>query len=611
MKKILNMALSAVLLTGCSDFLEEDNRAGISNDELYVSAEGYQTLRVNAYSSLRAIYEETPRVLLAGTDLYQLPRNNTDPIYDYVNLTPTNADVKTFYTDCYTVLQALNTAEHYLSIAEISDGDKGLYQAEYNFLKGFVHFLLIEQFGGVVINDEYTQSPRTSIPRATLSASYDYVIAKLKAALDGPLPQTTKDGTINKDVVNHYLAKAYLTRGWDLGSNDDFAQAKAYANAVITSRGDLKYSMENLWSIDNENNDEVIFAIQYDASSLANNTSGNDQEASFGPYLSGSERGHKGSRTSLYPSWSLHSWFGKDDARYSATFMLTIWEFYYDYYQNKTNPEQNAVTAVYPRAWDKAQEMFDEYKMLVDGEANGQFTGVRMAEADGETLRTGVLEFIKKWCPEFSNADITKISNAKASNGTNYLRVYPFIEHSSDPKANEKYWRSDYASDFCQPVIKKFDMNKIVTWNQRQSYRDVVLATLSETMLLYAEACIGREEYSSAEEYIQKVLDRPGNVKPGGSPLTVSLPNTSRQAALEEYLKESGKELAGQYCGRWPELRRTKMLEYMFVKYSYDVTEYNLGSTPIGQKTYRPIPQDAIDINDGLTNNDQNPGYNS
>lgn len=606
MRKILNMALSVALFTSCSGFLDEDNRAGITNDDL-ASAEGYQTLRVNAYSSLRAIYEETPRVLLAGTDLYQLPRNNRDAIYDYVNLNPTNADVKTFYTDCYNVLQALNAAEYYLSVAEIPGSDKDRYQAEYNFLKGFVHFLLIEQFGGVVINDEYTQGPR-SIPRATLSDSYKYVLGKLEAALSGSLPQTTKDGTINKDIVNHYLAKVYLTRGWDLGSKEDFAQAKTYANAVIASRGDLKYSMKQLWSINNENNDEVIFAIQYDASSLANNTSGNDQEASFGPYMGGSERGHKVSRTSLYPSWSLHSWFDKNDARYEATFMLTVWEFYYDYYQDKTDPEKNAVSAVYPRAWDKAQEMFDDYKKLTDGEENGEFKGVKMTESDTKTLRPGVLEFIKKWCPEFSNADVAKISNAKASNGTNYLRVYPFFEHSDDPKANEKYWRSDYASDFCQPVIKKFDMNKIVTWNQRQSYRDVVLATLSETMLLYAEACIGREEYTEAENNIKKVLARPGNAKDGSTTLTVSLP-TSQKEALEAYLKESGKELAGQYCGRWPELRRTKMLEDMFVKYNYDVTYYKLGEKPIGQKTYRPIPQDAIDINDGLANTDQNPGY--
>jgi hypothetical protein len=318
--------------------------------------------------------------------------------------------------------------------------------------------------------------------------------------------------------------------------------------------------------------------------------------------------------TQLYPSWSLHSWFDKNDARYEATFMLTVWEYYYDYYQGKTNPSANKITAVYPRVWDDAKmvEMFNDYLKLTEkegvSEVNGEFKDVTMQESDGKTMRAGVQEFIQKWCPGFNNTTPTDIKPT-VSNGVSYLRVYPFIKHpNKTDKENEKYWRSGYISDYCQPVIKKFDMDHIETWNTRQSYRDVVLANLSETMLLAAEACIGQNNFSQAETYIQKVLDRPGNKKDPSAPLTITLP-ANQQDALEVYLKESGKELAGQYCGRWPELRRTKMLEYMFKKYNYDVVDRNLGDSPIGQKTYRPIPQDAIDLNDGLTDADQNPGY--
>ncbi|KAA6349151.1 hypothetical protein EZS27_003454 [termite gut metagenome] len=608
MKNIISIFILTIFLIGCSGFLDEENKAGIINNDLYSTSEGYQTLRVNAYNKLRVIYNDTPWLLLAGTDLYQLPRATpSNGIYDYTSdLNATNGNVKSFYSNCYTVLQAINTAEYYLSIANISDSDKNLYRAEYNFMKGFVHFLLIEQFGGIVINDEYTQNPRMNMPRSTLEESYQYVIDKLDAALSGSLPATTKDGTINKDIVNHYLAKVYLTRGWDLNNNADFTKSKTYANAVITSRGgSLKYTMEELWSPTKENNDEVVFAIQYDAKSINSITSGNNQESLFGPYLGGSERKHKYMSTYLYPSWSLHSWFDKDDARYEATFMLTMWEFYYDYYQGKNVPGVNAITAVYPRAWDRSQEMFSDYSILAKGEANGIFNDVTMTE--NNNLLPGVKEFIKKWCPEFAAIDVNNIKNAvAAANGNNYLKVYPFFEHSADPKVNETYWRTGYNNDFVQPVIKKFDMDKSVSFSQTQSYRDIVLATLSETMLLYAEACIGEGNYPEAQNYINKVLARPGNSK-SGTLLTTTLPTTSKEDALEVYLKESGKELAGQYCGRWPELRRTKMLEKMFIKYNYD--HFILPSNPIGSKTYRPIPQDAIDINEALTNADQNPGY--
>ncbi|MDR1672530.1 MAG: RagB/SusD family nutrient uptake outer membrane protein [Bacteroidales bacterium] len=605
-KYVVGIAVAAVMLAGCSNFLDEDNKAGITNEKLYVTSAGYQTLRVNAYNQLRLIYDLAPAVLLGGTDLYQLPRGaNSNGIYDYANLNTNDGNALTYYRECYNALQAVNTAEYYLSGAEISQADKDLYAAEYNFLKGFFHFLLLEQFGGIVINDEYTTNPRMNLPRATLEDSYTFIITKLTAALNGPLPQTDKTGKICKDIVNHYLAKAYLTRGWDLGNTADFAQAKTHAGAVITSRGDLKYTFESLWSPKNENNDEVIFAVQYDVSSIASRTTGNDQESHFGVYLGGSERKHKYMSTSYFPSWSVHSWFGKNDARYDATFMLTMWEFYYDYYQGKNDPNVNSISAVYPRAWDKAEEMYQDYLVLTKGETNGEFVDVTMTK-DG-ALIPGAKEFIKKWCPEYAGG-IEPI-NALSTTGTNYLKIYPFIEHSPDPLVNEKYWRTGFASDFCQPVIKKFDLGELAEFNTRQSYRDIVLASLSETMLLYAEACIGRQEYAEAQTYINKVLARPGNAKDGVTTLTCTLPTTSQQDALEAYLKESGKELLGQYCGRWPELRRTKMLKIMYYKYNWDFKTGNFGTDPIGDKLYRPIPQNAIDLNDGISDDEQNPGY--
>lgn len=604
MKKIFSILFAAILLSSCSSFLDEDNKAGITNDQLYATEAGYQTLRVNAYSSLRTIYQSAPMVLLGGTDLYQMPRGVTNNgIFDYTTLYDTNDDVAEFYSNCYSVLQAVNTAEYYLDGADISDSDKDLYQGEYDFFKGFVHFILLEEFGGIVIDDEYTDAPRMNMPRSSLAESYDYIIGKLESALNSSLPQTSKEGYICKDIVNHYLAKVYLTRGWDLGDVSDFATAKTYAKAVMDSRGDLKYTMEELWSPDNENNDEDLFSIQYSSKSISTSTSGNNQESVFGPYLGGSELGHKYMAGSAMPSWSLHSWYSKNDARYDATFMLTIWEHYYDYYQGNNVPGTNAITAIYPRAWDNSQAMFDDYLKLTDGETNGEFVDITMTDADGN-LVDGALEFLEKWCPEYAN--VVPV-NATDENGKNILRIYPFIENSSDHMTNEKYWRTAYNNDFAQPCIKKFDMNQLVTFSTTQSYRDIVLATLSETMLLYAEACIGQGNYAEAQTYINKVLARPGNAK-DGSTLSITLP-TSKEAALEVYLKESGKELAGQYCGRWPELRRTGMLKTMFYGYNYDYLTGNLGTDPIGEKLYRPIPQSAIEINEGLTEADQNPGY--
>lgn len=87
MKKLAIIFLSALTLSSCESFLEEDDRAGITNEELYITEAGYETLRINAYSSLRSIYKDGPKVMLAGTDLYQMTRNLTsDGLFDYRTL---------------------------------------------------------------------------------------------------------------------------------------------------------------------------------------------------------------------------------------------------------------------------------------------------------------------------------------------------------------------------------------------------------------------------------------------------------------------------------------------------------------------------------------------
>ncbi len=255
--------------------------------------------------------------------------------------------------------------------------------------------------------------------------------------------------------------------------------------------------------------------------------------------------------------------------------------------------------------------MYQDYLLLTEGlDENGLFKNMTMQdEAQADNVKPAAKEFIKKWCPEFQGvADASTIQPwGSGSPFTSYMRIYPFINLTSlSPRENETLWRSGYISDYCQPVIKKFDMTTMEVWNQRQSYRDIVLASLSETMFLYAEACIGLADYPGAQNMINKVSARPGNLKPGGVSLDITLPAT-KEGALEVYLKETGKELAGQYCGRWPELRRTKMLEYMYTTYNYDAT--NLTATQRAFMNLRPIPQNAIDLNESLSAADQNPGY--
>jgi starch-binding outer membrane protein, SusD/RagB family len=564
MKKIISILLILLTAASCKKFLDEDNKGGITNDKFYSTVAGYQTLMTASYATLRTTYGANdysgnygscPWLLLAGTDLYQKTRQNDHlSLYEYASLYPSDTYVKEFYFNCYKAIQTINMGLYYNSYpTTLDDATRNQYKAELRFLRAFYHFLLVEQFGGVAIDDEATLlEPRLNIPRKSLSESYDFIISEIEGCI-GDLSKSTV-GRVNQDVANHYLAKIYLSRGWDLGDAADFTTAKDYAQKVFDSRGGITLTYQNLWDPTKENNTEVLFAVQYNTTSIPSTSSGNTQQALFGPYMGGAETTQKIMLTQLVPSWNLHMWYPENDARYDVTFMLTAYEKYFDYY-SVSDKSTLKVRAFFPRVWGR----------------------------------------------DYTTAELNAWKATHTTVTTNF-KFYPFIE-------DETRYRANFQLDFYTPTVKKFDSPASSTYSivgSSASVRDIVLARLAETYFLYAEACIGLNDYTTAATYVQKVLDRPGNAKTGTLSNTIASAST-KQEALQRYLIESGKEFVGEYNGRWPELRRTGMLEYMLKLYNYDIKQ----QVNLDFNTYklRPIPEDAITLNGSMSESDQNPGY--
>ncbi|MFC5284081.1 RagB/SusD family nutrient uptake outer membrane protein [Pedobacter alpinus] len=566
MKKALYIFFSScfICLSSCNDVLIEDYKGGITNEIFYKTADGYKTLVAASYSSLRDIYGGVPTVQLAGTDIYTEGKDPGGPLYRYQALIPDNSDVKSFYTRVYAAIQTVNAGLHYNDLPQqtISATERSQYKAELQFLRAFYHFLLIEQFGGVVINTEFTASPRISIPRSSLADSYNFVITEMETALTGVM-STLSPGRINKDVVNHYLAKVHLTRGWDLNSDADFTKAKSYADAVIAARGPIDIPYANLWTQAGENNREFLFTVQYALNSIKNvRSGGNEQSSLFTVYSGGAGASIKRSRDAFVPAHHIHRSFQLNDSRYQYNFMWVTYQDYFNFYGTKTSKIIN----YYPVITDPNKTTItDADRQVWTQELGGT-----------QNLATGFLFF-----PIWANRD----------------------------KYNQEVWG---ATDRRIPAFKKFDSPENAlesTLDYAASVRDIVLARVAETYFLKAEACIALNQINEARGVVQQVINRPGNkVNATGTELTNALNGvTDKTAALEAYLIETGKEQLGEYNGRWPLLRRIKMLRYMLEKYNADYERNNV--TFEDKFLYRPLPQDAIIMNEALTEADQNPGY--
>ncbi|MHC1702951.1 MAG: RagB/SusD family nutrient uptake outer membrane protein [Tenuifilaceae bacterium] len=564
---------------GCSDFLEEDNKGGIGNEDFYSTVSGYNTLKTATYAQLRQIYKGTPILELDGTDLYLKGYGVNSNYADY-NFEANASAVMTLYRQCYTGIQYANAGLYFINLPALTEADKIVTEAELRFLRAFYHFLLLEQMGGIVINTVYTNEVRLNIPRSTLQESYQFIISEMEAALPNlKTAAQSAAGQVNQDVANHYLAKVYLTRGWDLDSNADFTTAISYADAVITSKGGISQTFANVWDPTKENNQEFIFSVQFsNATGAIGNAQndGNSQCALFATYSGGSTGTtilRKQTAQGYLPVHAVHMNFTPNDKRYQTTFMPFLLNNYHNYYTPSTWAAER-VRMYFPRLYTDI---------------------VTFTPADSAALKAQLTPLGLTAATPASKFYMFPITNNQA----HYLsQVYGQIQGVTN-------------KDERLPVVRKFDdlQNAAGTTQARTaSMRDVVLARLAETYFLKAEAQIALGSYTEAANTVQIVINRPGNkIVAAGADLPNRLVGqTTEQGALEAYLIEAGLEQFGEFNGRWQLLRRTGMLRFMLAKYN---TDYN-GSVNIDARyNLRPIPEDAITLNDALTEADQNPGF--
>jgi hypothetical protein len=140
-----------------------------------------------------------------------------------------------------------------------------------------------------------------------------------------------------------------------------------------------------------------------------------------------------------------------------------------------------------------------------------------------------------------------------------------------------------------------------------QNYRDVVILSLSDIILVRAEA-----KLMLGEDYLSDVNIVRARAK--ATPIT-SLsaynPGYKHNFALRDIdviLDERALELFGEFT-RWEDLRRTKQLVLYYNEFNNNSKTKSMVGIDGNIKWYRPIPTNEISSNTGITEEDQNPGY--
>lgn len=605
---IIAVALvSSLLLTGCKNFLEPDNKtAGGQTAEQFFTNDA-SSLGVYAYSLMKPIVTRT-NVYEYGTDLYLPSRGKTSAFHDY-SLTPETSDIKTFYSDLYACINMANACIFY-------DQNRTQYTPEMRFVRAYCYYILTQQFGRVPYVTDYINSAARNYPLTDLAVIYDNIIKDLNDAIaDDKMAATyAHDGHATKDACYALLAKVCLAAGWDLGvaandvakgtytinSTDYFTQALNYAKQAGADNA-LTQTFADKWHATMADaGEEVLFSVQYDRAGYPGvaQEGGHGLQNTYGHYYGSPSLGQKYVNSENCLSTKAAKLWDKGDLRYEGTFMTTFYnannadkwgsDGYYAYY-NATD------TATLGIRW----KYFPYY--VSDAEIRAWLTAKQAQMAKGAWTNQ---PYAFKIC-DAANTNI--VMYKIADDGTISVESTQTFEDALEGEAALNKF----------PCVRKWDdatSGFIDGTNMTNDYRDVILLHRSDIVLVAAEAAYMLGQTGTAEGYINNVRARAGlaatTISSYAAGYTVSAGfEDAFHKGIDLILDERGRELYAEN-GRWIDLRRTKQLVRYNIEFNPKVsTLLDMSDDGSNAKLYRPIPQAEINANDALTAADQNLGY--
>jgi starch-binding outer membrane protein, SusD/RagB family len=301
---ILIVASALVLgISSCSDYLDEDNKAGMTADLTYNTISGIDGLVGACYSFARGWYGKEPALGLSemGTDLFYYGYDNKQKGLNSYNLTSVSLDDDVNNNPCldqywemfYSAVDVCNNALKYVPMNTlITKTKKTRYLGEAYFMRAFYYLHMVSMWGPIPYNSEpiTIATLNTAPTRMPEDQVYGNILSDLDksiAAFDSAGYKVKTDGRANywsaralKARVLLYaaswLGKNSITTNPDYSGKDLYALAQAESDAVITSGTASFYTTySDTWSMANEDiskNKETIFGISYysDLTGIAN-----------------------------------------------------------------------------------------------------------------------------------------------------------------------------------------------------------------------------------------------------------------------------------------------------------------------------------------------------
>ena len=291
MKKIFAFAFAAIALMGttsCSDYLNEDNKTGMTADLTYATGTGIEGLVKSCYAYTRGWWGKEAGLGLTecGSDLFLAGFDNKQKSLTSYNFTARSLDGNTADDPCldhywemfYDAVDVCNNALVYIDKNEvITDNKKEQYKGEVKFLRALYYLQMVSTWGPIPYNSEPIVAPVSTTPTRVPEAE---VLKNIMNDIDESMNHFKNANFMQKKAngglearATYYAAEALKARtalyiaSW-LGDNSYYSVAQQAAQDVIDNSGATFYPRySDVWNMNNEavqDNAEAIWGVYYD-----------------------------------------------------------------------------------------------------------------------------------------------------------------------------------------------------------------------------------------------------------------------------------------------------------------------------------------------------------
>lgn len=539
--------------TSCSDFLEEDNRSGLTAETFYKTKSGAEALVNSCYTPLRFWYGQEYAISMTeiGTDIFTRANGcGQAELSDYSSsLQGSSEAITKEWERLYSALNTCNSAISRLPASDLPADEKEIRLGEAHFLRALYLWHIVETWGGVYLTTEECKSPSGYVTRSSVDDFYKVIKADLQEAFEKLPEKTANYGRATKGAAEAMMARVCLYTGDNEG-------ALTHADNVIHNYGyELAQDYNELCDINTCNDSkENIFVCVYDKTEI------------FGTSI---EEGPDGNPI----IWR------KPGNNPSHLFWVTC----YDQVLDKNGKKPVTRSIEYGRGF------------------NRYMPTVHYLDMFNENIDSRYDDVIQKaWICNNNNSSyihkgdtaivFTKYSMSQEEQDKhNYIVIDRDKVYNADGSVKNRSQNITFRK-FLDPTRESV--------NYTGSKRHGVILRLAEMYLIAAEAELNLGKPNEAAEYVNWIRRRAG--KPGHKQ---EMEVSGSDMSIDFILDERARELGGEQQ-RWFDLKRTGKLIERVKKYNPDAKD-NIQD----YHTLRPIPQTQLDAVINKEDFSQNPGY--